>query len=97
MGENSDNQNHLYETYWIPLEEWLGEKDLNDFIKTYLRIYLEDRFKEGECEVYYALKDHHRDNFPNDIQALMIDMYEYGRVYQIFLERDYYSLEHGDP
>ncbi len=43
MGENSDNQNRLYNTYWVPLEDWLGERDLNDFIKTYLRIYFEDK------------------------------------------------------
>ncbi|WRE19869.1 DUF262 domain-containing protein [Helicobacter pylori] len=97
MGENSDNQNRLYETYWVPLENWLGEKDLNEFIKTYLRIYFEDRFKEGEREVYYALKDHHRENFPNDIQGLMSDMREYGRIYQIFLDRDHYFLHRGDP
>ncbi|GAA7491006.1 DUF262 domain-containing protein [Helicobacter pylori] len=96
MGENSDKQKHLYETYWIPLENWLGERDLNDFIKTYLRIYFEDRFKEGEREVYYALKDHHRDNFSDDIQGLMSDMREYGRIYQIFLDRDHYFLERGD-
>lgn len=81
---------------WVPLENWLGEKDLNDFIKTYLRIYFEDKVKEGEREVYYALKDHHRDNFPNDIQGLMSDMREYGRIYQIFLDRDHYFLERGD-
>ncbi|GAA7600231.1 DUF262 domain-containing protein [Helicobacter pylori] len=97
MGENSDNQNRLYETYWVPLEDWLGENDLNDFIKTYLRIYFEDRFKEGEREVYYTLKAHHRENFPNDIQGLMSDMREYGRIYQIFLDRDRYYLERGDP
>lgn len=97
MGENSDNQNRLYETYWVPLEDWLGERDLNDFIKTYLRIYFENNFKEGEREVYYALKDHHRDNFPNDIQGLMSDMREYGRIYQIFLDRDHYFLHRGDP
>ncbi len=97
MGENSDNQNHLYNTYWVPLEDWLGERDLNDFIKTYLRIYFEDRLKEGEREVYYALKAHHRDNFPNDIQGLMSDMREYGRIYQIFLDRDHYFLHRGDP
>ncbi|MFP6081701.1 DUF262 domain-containing protein [Helicobacter pylori] len=97
MGENSDNQNRLYNTYWVPLEDWLGERDLNDFIKTYLRIYLEKKLSEGEREVYYALKDHHRDNFPNDIQGLMSDMREYGRIYQIFLDRDHYFLERGDP
>ncbi|GAA8834761.1 DUF262 domain-containing protein [Helicobacter pylori] len=97
MGENSDRQKHLYDTYWVPLENWLDEKDLNDFIKTYLRIYFEDRFKETEREVYYTLKAHHRDNFPNDIQALMSDMREYGRIYQIFLDRDHYYLERGDP
>ncbi|GAA8590937.1 DUF262 domain-containing protein [Helicobacter pylori] len=97
MGENSDRQKHLYETYWVPLEDWLGEKDLNDFIKTYLRIYFEDRFKEGEREVYYTLKAHHRDNFSDDIQGLMSDMREYGRIYQIFLDRDHYFLERGDP
>ncbi|WQY71980.1 DUF262 domain-containing protein [Helicobacter pylori] len=97
MGENSDNQNRLYETYWVPLEDWLGERDLNDFIKTYLRIYFEDNFKEGEREVYYALKAHHRDNFPNNIQGLMSDMREYGRIYQIFLDRDHYFLGRGDP
>ncbi|WRF61553.1 DUF262 domain-containing protein [Helicobacter pylori] len=97
MGENSDNQNHLYNTYWIPLEDWLGERDLNDFIKTYLRIYLERKLSEGEREVYYALKDHHRENFPNDIQGLMSDMREYGRIYQIFLDRDHYFLHRGDP
>ncbi|WRF67016.1 DUF262 domain-containing protein [Helicobacter pylori] len=97
MGENSDNQNRLYETYWVPLENWLGEKDLNDFIKTYLRIYFEDRLKEGEREVYYALKAHHRKNFPDDIQGLMSDMREYGRIYQIFLDRDHYFLHRGDP
>ncbi|PDX13281.1 DUF262 domain-containing protein [Helicobacter pylori] len=97
MGENSDNQNHLYNTYWVPLENWLGEKDLNDFIKTYLRIYFEKKLSEGEREVYYALKDHHRDNFPNDIQGLMSDMREYGRIYQIFLDRDHYFLHRGDP
>ncbi|WP_187894000.1 DUF262 domain-containing protein [Helicobacter pylori] len=96
MGENSDNQNRLYNTYWVPLENWLGEKDLNDFIKTYLRIYFEKKLSEGEREVYYALKDHHRDNFPNDIQGLMSDMREYGRIYQIFLDRDHYFLERGD-
>ncbi|WQT09529.1 DUF262 domain-containing protein [Helicobacter pylori] len=97
MGENSDRQKHLYETYWVPLENWLGEKDLNDFIKTYLRIYLEKKLSEGEREVYYALKAHHRDNFPDDIQGLMSDMREYGRIYQIFLDRDYYFLGRGDP
>lgn len=96
-GENSDRQKHLYETYWVPLENWLGEKDLNDFIKTYLRIYFEDRFKEGEREVYYALKAHHRDNFSDDIQGLMSDMREYGRIYQIFLDRDHYFLGRVDP
>ncbi|OLQ58662.1 hypothetical protein BHU50_01825 [Helicobacter pylori] len=97
MGENSDSQNRLYETYWVPLENWLGERDLNDFIKTYLRIYFEDRLKEGEREVYDALKAHHRGNFPNDIQGLMSDMREYGRIYQIFLDRDHHFLHRGDP
>ncbi len=97
MGENSEKQQHLYATYWVPLENWLLEKDLNDFIKTYLRIYFEDRFKEGEREVYYTLKAHHRENFPNDIQGLMSDMREYGRIYQIFLDRDHYFLHRGDP
>ncbi|AGL70032.1 DUF262 domain-containing protein [Helicobacter pylori] len=97
MGENSDNQNRLYETYWVPLEDWLGEKDLNDFIKTYLRIYLEKKLSEKEREVYYALKAHHRDNFSDDIQGLMSDMREYGRIYQIFLDRDHYFLHRGDP
>ncbi len=97
MGENSDRQKHLYETYWVPLEDWLGEKDLNDFINIYLRIYFEDKLKEGEREVYYALKAHHRDNFPDDIQGLMSDMREYGRIYQIFLDRDHYFLGRGDP
>ncbi|GAA7485479.1 DUF262 domain-containing protein [Helicobacter pylori] len=97
MGENSDRQKHLYETYWIPLEDWLGERDLNDFIKTYLRIYLEKKLSEGEREVYYALKAYHRDNFPNDIQGLMSDMREYGRIYQIFLDRDRYFLDRGNP
>ncbi|GHQ62370.1 hypothetical protein VN0390_06610 [Helicobacter pylori] len=96
MGENSDNQNRLYSTYWVPLENWLGERDLNDFIKTYLRIYFEKKLSEGEREVYYTLKAHHRDNFPNDIQGLMSDMREYGRIYQIFLDRDYYFLKRGD-
>ncbi|WP_187877322.1 DUF262 domain-containing protein [Helicobacter pylori] len=97
MGENSDNQNRLYNTYWVPLEDWLGEKDLNDFIITYLRIYLEKKLSEGEREVYYALKAHHRDNFSDDIQGLMSDMREYGRIYQIFLDRDHYFLGRGDP
>ncbi|GAA7141530.1 DUF262 domain-containing protein [Helicobacter pylori] len=97
MGENSDNQNRLYEIYWVPLEDWLGEKGLNDFILTYLRIYLEKKLSEGERKVYYALKAHHRDNFPDDIQGLMSDMREYGRIYQIFLDRDYYFLHRGDP
>ncbi|WP_120839176.1 DUF262 domain-containing protein [Helicobacter pylori] len=97
MGENSDNQNRLYNTYWVPLEDWLGERDLNDFIKTYLRIYFEKKLSEGEREVYYALKAHHRENFPNDIQGLMSDMREYGRIYQIFLDRDHYFLHRGDP
>ncbi|MUU53049.1 DUF262 domain-containing protein [Helicobacter pylori] len=97
MGENSDRQKHLYETYWVPLENWLDEKDLNDFIKTYLRIYLENKLKEEEREVYYVLKAHHRDNFSDDIQGLMSDMREYGRIYQIFLDRDHYFLKRGDP
>ncbi|SMA52639.1 DUF262 domain-containing protein [Helicobacter pylori] len=96
MGENSDRQKHLYETYWVPLEDWLGEKDLNDFIKTYLRIYLEKKLSDEEREVYYALKTHHRKNI-SDIEALMSDMREYGRIYQIFLDRDHYFLGRGDP
>ncbi|MGL2554342.1 DUF262 domain-containing protein [Helicobacter pylori] len=97
MGENSDRQKHLYETYWVPLEDWLGERDLNDFILTYLRIYFEDKLKKEEREVYYTLKDHHRKNFSNDIQGLMSDMREYGRIYQIFLDRDHYFLDRGNP
>nr|WP_100977582.1 DUF262 domain-containing protein [Helicobacter pylori] len=97
MGENSDRQKYLYDTYWVPLENWLGEKDLDDFIKTYLKIYFEDKLKKEEREVYYALKDHHRDNFPDNIQGLMRDMREYGRIYQIFLDRDHYFLDRGNP
>ncbi len=97
MGENSDRQKHLYDTYWVPLENWLGEKDLNEFILTYLRIYFEDKLKKEEREVYYTLKAHHRDNFPDNIQGLMSDMREYGRIYQIFLDRDHHILECGDP
>ncbi|OOC24510.1 hypothetical protein BZK21_07890 [Helicobacter pylori] len=97
MGENSDRQKHLYDTYWVPLENWLGEKDLNEFILTYLRIYFEDKLKKEEREVYYALKAHHRDNFSDNIQGLMSDMREYGRIYQIFLDRDHYFLHRGDP
>ncbi|WQY61672.1 DUF262 domain-containing protein [Helicobacter pylori] len=94
MGENSDRQDYLYDTYWIPLENWIGEKDLDDFIKTYLRIYFEDKFKEKE--VYDTLKIHHEKNI-SDIEALMSDMREYGRIYQIFLDRDHYFLGRGDP
>ncbi|GAA7556512.1 DUF262 domain-containing protein [Helicobacter pylori] len=97
MGENSDKQQELYDEYWIPIEEWIGEKHLDDFIMTYLRIYLENKLKEGEREVYDALKTHHKDNFPNDIEALMKDMREYGRIYQIFLDRDHHFLYRGDP
>ncbi|GAA7384801.1 DUF262 domain-containing protein [Helicobacter pylori] len=97
MGENSDKQQELYNEYWIPLEEWIGEKHLDDFIMTYLRIYLENKLSEREREVYDALKAHHRDNFPNDIQHLMSDMREYGRIYQIFLDRDHHFLYRGDP
>ncbi|MGL2908754.1 DUF262 domain-containing protein [Helicobacter pylori] len=96
MGENSDRQKYLYDTYWVPLENWLGEKDLDDFIKTYLKIYFEDKFKEKEeREVYNTLKTHHRKNI-SDVEALMSDMREYGRIYQIFLDRDHYFLERGD-
>ncbi len=94
MGENSDRQDYLYDTYWVPLEKWIGEKDLDDFIKTYLRIYFEDKFKEKE--VYDTLKIHHEKNI-SDIEALMSDMREYGRIYQIFLDRDHYFLHRGDP
>ncbi|WP_101024923.1 DUF262 domain-containing protein [Helicobacter pylori] len=94
MGENSDRQDYLYDTYWVPLEEWIGEKDLDDFIKTYLRIYFEDKFKEKE--VYDTLKIHHEKNI-SDIEALISDMREYGRIYQIFLDRDHYFLGRGDP
>lgn len=69
---------------------------MDEFILTYLRIYFEDRFKEGEREVYDTLKAHHRNNFPDDIQGLMSDMREYGRIYQIFLDRDRYFLKRGD-
>ncbi|GAA7043914.1 DUF262 domain-containing protein [Helicobacter pylori] len=96
IGENSDRQKHLYDTYWVPLENWLGEKDLNDFVKTYLRIYFEKKLSEDGRQVYYTLKAHHKDNFPNDIQGLMSDMREYGRIYQIFLDRDHHFLERGD-
>lgn len=97
MGENSNKQQALYYEYWIPLEEWIGEKHLDDFIMTYLRIYLENKLEERDRKVYEALKTHHRDNFPNDIQGLMKDMREYGRIYQIFLDRDHYFLHRGDP
>ncbi|WP_101000032.1 DUF262 domain-containing protein [Helicobacter pylori] len=97
MGENSDSQQALYDEYWIPLEEWIGEKHLDDFIMTYLRIYLENNLKEGDREVYDALKTHHRDNFSDNIQGLMKDMREYGRIYQIFLDRDHRFLDRGDP
>ncbi len=96
MGENSDRQKHLYDTYWVPLENWLGEKDLNEFILTYLRIYFEDKLKKEEREVYNTLKTHHRKNI-SDVEALMSDMREYGRIYQIFLDRDHYFLHRGDP
>lgn len=95
MGENSAKQQELYEKYWIPLEEWLGAnvKHINEFILTYLRIYYEDKVREDEREIYYCLKALHREHFPDDIQALMSDMREYGRIYQVFLEGHQYGLE----
>ena len=102
MGENSARQEELYKEYWIPLEEWLGvdakgeSKDLNEFILTYLRIYYEDKVKEDEREIYYCLKALHREHFPDDIEALMRDMREYGRIYQVFLEGHQYGLEQAN-
>lgn len=98
MGENSTKQQELYDTYWIPLERWLGakEKDLQEFIIVYLRIYFGVRVKEGEREVYNSLKAHYQNNFSDDIQGLMSDMREYGRIYQIFLEGHQYELERRD-
>lgn len=67
MGENFDRQKYFYDIYWVFLEEWIGERDLNDFILIYLRIYFEDKLKKEDCEVYYALKDYYRDNFFDNI------------------------------
>ncbi len=94
MGENSAKQQELYERYWIPLEEWLIKpKDLNEFILTYLRIYYGEKVKEDEREIYYRLKALHREHFPDDIEFLMRDMREYGRIYQVFLEGHHNGLE----
>ncbi len=64
MGENSDRQKHLYDTYWVPLENWLGERDLNDFIKTYLRIYFEDKGKRGRMRSVLHAKSPPQRKFP---------------------------------
>lgn len=88
MGEDSKQQEKLYGEYWKPIEEWL-EKEVNvqDFIESYLRIYHGSSMKKDS--IYDEFKKHHKEYFSDNIESLMKDLRNYGKIYQIFLQKDY--------
>jgi uncharacterized protein with ParB-like and HNH nuclease domain len=79
MRIHTDNQQTVYEKYWLPMQELLGE-NMTDFIRHYLT-------KSGtfvkENEVYYVLKEKAKDK---DALSSLKDLCKFAEYYAKFLE-----------
>lgn len=86
MGEDYESQEKLFTNYWKKIEEHLGrEKDIEDFIIDYLRIYFSD---VKEKDYYFKFKELVREKFENNVEVIMQEMCKYARIYRIFIRDD---------
>lgn len=91
MGEDSQRQQNLYETYWIPLEEYLiKESVISTFIEHYLRIYYGVDVRQDE--IYKLFKKHSKEHFGGNLEGLMQEIRDYSSLYRIFVD-DTFSLQ----
>ena len=76
------DQEKLFRSYWLPIQQALGG-NLTEFVRHYL-------MKEGkilrEAEVYFELKDRLNASTPNQAEAFLKDLHRHGLFYARFIE-----------
>lgn len=87
MDKEPEIQDLLLTKYWLPIEEALEEKTLEDFIIDYLRIYYGNNVMKND---YYPLfKTHLIDKFDKDSKILMEELLKYAEIYKFFLNKNH--------
>lgn len=80
-----DNQEYLYEHYWIPIEKLVGKNKMSAFIVDYLNMKIEGTFKEKDA--YEVFKKHFREQkYSNEL--MLKEMLKYSKYF--------YCFNHGD-
>lgn len=78
---DSDDQERLYQDYWISIEEGFEDKgkDFDDFIYNYLIIRLNKDIKKSKA--YKEFKLYKNNNFDDDVELLIKDIQKYSEYY----------------
>jgi hypothetical protein len=81
MRVHVNDQDRLYQAYWLPIQQALGS-ELTEFVRHYL-------MKEGkilkEADVYFELKDRLANSTPAQAQEFLKDLHTHGEMYARFI------------
>lgn len=84
------NQDELFNKYWLPLEEKIGNKYLADYFTTYLNFKLSDRISEDNAYNQFT-KNFNASNITHE--NVLIDLNRYAQYYAAFIgEKNNYSV-----
>lgn len=85
MNELPENQERLYNNYWLRLEERLTNANISNYIRDYLTM------KTGRISnknrVYQSFKQYMNNNSITS-EKILKDLYKYSRFYQMFLHQN---------
>ena len=87
-------QERIFDDYWAKIEEFLSdernaEKIIENFIKTYLRLYYGKALKDDENLIYIAFKMLREKLFNKDSEKILIDMLKFARIYKIIIDKNF--------
>lgn len=85
------NQDELFNRYWLPLEEKIGNKSLADYFTTYLDFKLTEKVSKDNA--YDKFTKHFKNNSISH-EEILIELNKYAKYYAAFIRKsDYYSIK----
>ncbi len=83
MNLSKDEQERLYNTYWVQLERL--STDVANFLRVFLMYQLQKNITKSKRAVYNEFKKYSETNFPNNSSQLLQYLVKYSEFYSYFI------------
>ena len=84
MGLESREQEKLYQTYWIKIENFTG--GVAEFIRNYLMFKLQKNVTQTKRAVYSEFKRYAVEEFNSDSEKVLQELLEHSKIYSYFVK-----------